>query len=78
MFLDLSNPNSLKNVFALSDARIQKRIKIGSGEFGVVADKQHKDILMVPSNTEILLNGVIKLYPNDLTKYSRLEQKNLI
>lgn len=72
MFLDLSNPNSLKNVFALSDARIQNRIKIDSGEFWVVADKQHEDILQVPSNTEVLLNGVIKLYPNDLTNYSIL------
>lgn len=70
MFVDLTKPNSIKNVFALSDARIENRIKICSGEYWVVADKRHEDILQIPSNTDVIINGVIKLHPNDLTSYS--------
>lgn len=78
MFVDFSKDDSIKNVFALSDARIKNTIVINPGTYWVNADVATPS-LIVNSNTEVILNGDVLMRPNDKTSYHilRVEGDNI-
>lgn len=68
MFVDSSSENSLKNVFALANPNVQNTIVIEKGNYQVTARKNADVCLGIPSNTTIIINGTIKLNPNNYQK----------
>lgn len=75
MFKDLTAVNSLKNVFALTSNKVNNVLIVEKGNYRVSADNKNLNILSVPSNTEVILNGVVTLEPNDLTNYYIVDLK---
>lgn len=70
MFNDISLVNSLQNVFALASEKIDNVIMIQEGNYKVEASRNGNTILSVPSNTEVIINGIITMLPNDFTNYN--------
>lgn len=68
MFVDSSSENSLKNVFALANPNVQNTIVIEKGNYQVTARKNADVCLGIPSNTTLIINGTIKLNPNNYQK----------
>lgn len=79
-FSDLSYDNALKDVVALSDSTVKNKIIIDKGEYYVTAYKNGDICIPVYSNTELVLNGTIRLTPNGYTNYCiiQAEGKNII
>lgn len=75
MFKDISQLNSLQNVFALASERVANVVIIEDGKYQVIANRNFEAILSVPSNTEVIINGIITMLPNDFTKYYIMELK---
>lgn len=69
LFSDLSCDNALKNVFALTNPKIKNTVKIEKGEYWVVATKKKDHCLNVNSNTTLVIDGTIRLRPNDYGNY---------
>lgn len=69
MFKDLDYDNSLKDVVALANSEVPNKIVIEEGDYQVSA--QHPGDVCVPisSNSHVILNGTIRLVPNDYTHY---------
>ena len=65
MFVDLSSENSLKNVFALANPNVQNTITIEKGNYQVAARKNADVCLGILGNTTLIINGTIKLTPNN-------------
>lgn len=65
MFRDLSYDNSLKDVVALADSRVNNRIIIEKGEYQVTATKRGDVCIPVCDNTDLVIDGIIRLVPND-------------
>ena len=63
-FKDLSKVNSLKNVFALTNPDIHNKVYISSGDYYVESLKEWDICLLVNSNTELFIDGTIKMLPN--------------
>ena len=70
LFDDLSYDNALKDVVALADSSINNKIVIGKGSYQVTAYKNGDVCIPVCGNTEIVIDGDIKLTPNDFRNYS--------
>lgn len=68
-FCDLSYDNAIKDVVALSNPSIKNKIIIEKGNYQVTAYKNGDVCIPVCSNTELVMNGTIKLTPNDYTNY---------
>ncbi len=66
LFRDLSYANSLKDVMALANPDIENIITIENGAYTVTAVEEKESCLTIPSNTEVRLDGAIRLKPNDL------------
>lgn len=66
MFRDLDYDNSLKDVVALASPQIKNKIMIEEGDYQVTATKEDKVCLSIGSNTELVVNGTIRMTPNDL------------
>ena len=69
MFRDISQLNSLQNVFALASEKVDNVIIVEGGTYKVAANRNGETMLLVPSNTEVIINGKITLLPNDYTNY---------
>lgn len=69
MFKNLSQLNSLQNVFALASEKIDNVILIKEGIYKVAAKRNGETILSVHSNTEVIINGSIMMQPNGFTNY---------
>ena len=69
MFKDLSQQNSLQNVFALASEKVENVITIPEADYVVAANRNGTTILSVPSNTEVIINGTITMLPNNFTNY---------
>ena len=67
-FKNLSGENALRDVIALSNPRIKNRIIIDEGEY-VVSVSGANPSISIYSNTDVILNGTIKLKPNSLSQY---------
>lgn len=70
MFKDLSDLNSIKNVFALASGNVDNVLIIESGSYKVAAGCSNDRILNIPSNTEVIMNGIITMLPNDFPSYN--------
>ena len=68
-FKDLNYNNSIKDVIALSHPNINNKIIIGKSVFQVTANKYADICVPICSNTELILNGIIKMSPNKYGKY---------
>lgn len=68
-FKDLNYNNSIKDVIALSHPNINNKIIIGKSVFQVTANKYADVCVPICSNTELILNGIIKMSPNKYGKY---------
>lgn len=72
MFVDLDYENSLQSVFSLANPEVNNSIIIESGEYVVTAFHNGEKVLTVVSNTDVEINGIIRLNPNDFTNYGIL------
>lgn len=70
LFADLNYDNSLKDVIALSNPQIKNVIHIGRGIYQVSANKNADDILVLNSNTDVTIDGEIRLLPNAYPNYN--------
>lgn len=66
LFADLSYENSLRDVVALAHPEVENRIVIEKGEYKVRAVKGSATCISVCGNTDLILNGTVRLTPNDL------------
>lgn len=64
LFTDLSYDNSLRDVLALSSPNIDNTVTISEGDY-YVTTSSFGPALVVPSNTKVILNGIIHLRPNN-------------
>ena len=69
MFRDLNYDNSLKDVVALSDPKVYNKIVIESGDYQVSAQHAGDVCLHLFGNTEIILNGTVRMVPNNYRHY---------
>lgn len=75
LFADLSYHNSLKDVLALSNPEIKNRVVIEKGDY-VLQVKSKKSVgITVPSNTTLIIDGTIRLLPNNLDYYEIVSAK---
>ena len=65
MFKDLDYDNSLKDVVALTNPDVKNRVIIEEGDYQVSALHSNEACLPLGSNTELIVNGVIRMVPND-------------
>lgn len=66
LFADLSYENSLRDVVALAHSEVENRIVIEKGEYKVKAAKGSATCISVCGNTDLILDGTVRLAPNDL------------
>ena len=69
-FKNLSYENALKNVIALTNPYIKNKVIIAEGEYWVSVTKEEQSCLKINSNTEICLNGTIRLKSNPYRFYN--------
>ena len=79
-FKDLSYENSLKDVLALTNPNVNNKVIIEAGDYFVSAKKNLSSCLLVGSNTELIIDGTIKLVPNNYEGCDiiKLEGDNII
>lgn len=70
LFKDLSYENALKDVVALSNPKVKNTIIIELGDYIVKASEGTVTCISISDNTEIIINGIIRLLPNDLKSYN--------
>lgn len=68
MFRDLSYDNALRDVVALSDPTVHNIITIDKGDY-VAKVTGNIPAVSIKSNTDVILNGTIKLKSNGLNQY---------
>ena len=68
-FKDLSYVNALKNVIALTNPKVKNKVEISKGNYLVQVDKSGQSGLLITDNTELILNGSIRLLPNSFSHY---------
>lgn len=64
MFVDIEKDNSLVNVFALTNKNVKNVVTINLGDYWITVSKAWEYSIKVVDNTEIILNGTIRLRPN--------------
>lgn len=69
LFYDLTYDNALKDVVALANPGVKNKIIIERGNYQVTAYRNGDVCIPVCSNTEIIINGIVKLTPNDFKNY---------
>ena len=75
LFANLDETNSLRQVVALSHPNVQNTITIDKGDYKVKAEKEADACIPICSNTDFILNGTIRLEPNDYKTYYILNVK---
>lgn len=80
LFKNLEYENSLKDVLSLTNHIIKNKVYIDNGLYVVSSNKNEDACLSITSNTELLLDGTIKLVPNAYTDYDilRIEGENIV
>ena len=69
LFKDLDYDNSLQDVVALSNASIHNTISIEAGEYQLSVKSSGGVGLLIQSNTDVELNGIIRLVSNSFDSY---------
>lgn len=67
MFDDVYNSISLKSLFSLASDNVLNTIVIEGGTYNLTCDIEEPDGLIIPSRTNLILHGDIKLEPNSLS-----------
>ena len=75
LFKDLSYENALKDVVALSSPKVMNSIIFEEGEYKVKANRGSATCISICGNTELTINGTIRLLPNDLESYNIIAVK---
>ena len=75
MFKDLDYDNSLKDVVALASPKVKNRIVIEKGNYQVSAANNRDVCIPVCGNTELIIEGTIRLVPNDFENYEIIQVK---
>lgn len=70
MFEDIHTDNMLQNLFALTSPNVKNKVTIDPGDYWVTATNEWQTILQVSPNTEVVLNGTIRLHPNKHRGYN--------
>lgn len=73
MFGDINKDNSLVNVFALTNRNIRNVVTINPGDYWITIPKAWSHRIQVSSNTEVVLNGIIRLRANSFKGYKILD-----
>lgn len=68
MFGDLDYENSLKDVFSLADSSVKNKIIIEPGDYVVAAKKEGDICIPIVSNTDVVMNGTVRMLPNRFRK----------
>lgn len=68
IFKDLRGENSLKNVFALCSPDVKNTLIITKGDHSVSVKKNGEICLLLCANTELVLDGTIRLIPNNFRR----------
>lgn len=72
-FKDLSYVNALQNVIALTNPKVKNKVVISMGNYLVKVDSNGQSCLSITDNTELVLNGSIRLLPNSFTNYDIID-----
>lgn len=72
-FTHLDDENALRNVMALASPKVKNKIVIEKGNYRVKAMKSGGVCLAICSNTDLVLNGTVKLAPNDYKSYNIIQ-----
>lgn len=73
MFVDLSYENALKDVIALTNPGSKNYVYIEEGAYLLSAKKNRDDCLTINSNTTLIIDGTLKLAPNNFRSYNILD-----
>jgi hypothetical protein len=78
-FADLTYDNALQDVIALSNPSIKNKIIIKPGEYQVSTYVNSGVCLAINSNTDLVLDGIVRLVPNNLRVYKivQIEGENI-
>ena len=79
-FVDLNYTNSLRDVVALTNPKIQNTVFVEKGEYLVEAYLNDEACVEINGNTKFILDGTIRMNPNGFTHYSiiRVSGENII
>ena len=69
MFSDIYKDNALKNLFALTSSTVRNKVKIEFGDYWLSASSDWQSQILVIDNTEIILDGTVRLRPNKCKGY---------
>ena len=80
LFKNLNYDNSLKDVLSLTSPIVKNKVYIDNGLYVVSSNKNNDACLTLTSNTELYLDGTIKIVPNAYTDYDilRIEGENIV
>lgn len=74
-FSDVSYDNALCDIIALSNAEVKNKILIEEGEYQVTISGPWKSCVTLNGNSELILNGTIRLTPNNYAGYNIVNVK---
>ena len=79
MFVSLDYDNSLRDVVALASPNVKNTIVIGKGAYQVTARKTNDVCIPLCANTELKLQGTVRLAPNGFKHYNivQVEGENI-
>ena len=72
-FKDLSYINALQNVIALTNRNVKNEVHITGGNYLVKVNKNGQTCLSITDNTELVLNGTVRLLPNSFSNYNIID-----
>ena len=70
MFVSLDYVNSLRDVLALASPDINNIITVKEGNYILQVVKNNESALVVPSHTDLRIDGIISLVPNSFANYA--------
>ena len=73
MFKDLDYDNSLRDVMALTNEKIKNKVTIHKGVYFFNLQRNQETGIYIRSNTSVILEGELRLKPNDYTSYHIVE-----
>lgn len=75
LFADLGYENSLHDVVALANSKVQNKVVVEKGIYHVRAQKNADVCVQICSNTDFILNGTIRLKPNGFKNYDIIQAR---
>ena len=75
LFVDLNYDNSLRDVMALTNEGIINDVEILEGTYYIKLTKNQETGFYITSNTNVRLDGIIRLRPNGFTNYQIVKLK---